>query len=120
MVHAQRVQAEAAPTCDARAIEGRYSGQLPGDDGQEAEKIGLVVTAQGQEKYAATFYYGGLPEERARPPTPRDTVALTGHCRDFTLVLTGAIPVRLQYIHGRFTALDDADDYRGHLTQVIR
>lgn len=106
--------------CDARVIEGRYSGQLLFHDGSDPERVGLVVTAEGHEQYTATLYHGGLPEERAGPLPDLGTVALSGRCRDFTLVLTGAIPLRLQYIHGRFTALDEANDYRGHLTRVTR
>jgi hypothetical protein len=116
----QPAQQQEAPMCDARVIEGRYSGRVLFDDGQDAERVGLVVTAEGQEKYAATLYHGGLPDERAGPLPDLGTVALTGSCRDFTLVLTGEIPLRLQYIHSRFTALDEANDYRGHLVRVAQ
>lgn len=100
-------------------FEGEYKGQLLAEEG-EAVDVGLAVTAAGDNEYRAVLYYGGLPRDRSGPTADGDTVELEGTYEDFTLRLVGEVPFRLQYIHGRFTALDEENSYRGHLDRVVR
>jgi len=110
------------------AFEGEYAGRLmvkgatdkgPGSV-PDAVDVGLEVTALGADKYKAVLYYGGLPRQRSSPVPDQDKVELDATYRDFTLVLTGKRSLRLQYIHGRFTALHDNNNYMGHLARVVQ
>lgn len=101
-------------------FEGEYSGQLLVEGEEESVDVGLEVRATGGSEYRAVLYYGGLPGERSEPASDEDTVELEGTYEDFTLRLEDDIPLRFQYIHGRFTALDEDNSYRGHLDRVVR
>lgn len=79
----------------------------------------LEVTALGEDRYKAVLYLGSLPRKRAPAAAAPRQVELAATYRDFTLVLTGERGLRLQYIHGRYTALDAHNDYRGHLARVV-
>lgn len=102
-------------------FEGAYRGQLV-TEGQEGElvEVRLEVRAVDGNEYRATLYYGGLPEERSGSIAGGDTVEFEGTYEDFTLRLKSeAVPFSLQYIHGRFTALDTENSYQGHLDRVV-
>lgn len=98
-------------------FEGEYRGQLL-VKGEAKMKAGLKVTAVGDNEYRATLYYGGLPRKQSGSIDRK--IELEGTYEDFTLRLEGNIPFKLQYIHGRFTALDEECSYTGHLEPVIR
>lgn len=102
-------------------FEGEYSGQIFIEDGNEAIEAGLKVTALGNNEYEGILYYGGLPEERNDPVGDDDIIELKGTYHDFVLRLSGEeIPLHFQFILGRFTALDEQNNYMGHLEKVIR
>lgn len=124
VVHVAAAQSPVAPGSaqepSSPEFEGEYSGQLLVEGGEEKVTVGLEVKAAGDDAYRAILYYGGLPDDRSGPVAVDDTVELTGTYEDFTLRLVGEAPLHLQYIHGRFTALDGANNYRGHLDRVVR
>ena len=117
---AEPPQSQVTQVSEDRAFVGMFAGQLLGQDGAAPVDVGLAVKAGPRDRYTATLYYGGLPGKAPRAAAAKaKTLALTGTYRDFTLVLTGKTPLRFQYIHGRYTALDDHKQYRGHLARVI-
>jgi hypothetical protein len=115
----QPPRSEVHQASEDRAFTGMFAGQLLGQDGAARVDVGLEVKAGARNTYTATLYYGGLLGKAPRSAAAKDRLALAGSYRDFTLVLTGKTPLRFQYIHGRYTALDDRNQYRGHLARVI-
>jgi len=102
-------------------LTGNFSGYVTMNDG-ELKKIGLIVTDQGQNVYQAVLHYGGLPWEQEDGEEGR-TVELQGKYSDYTLRLTshtGDFAWDLQFILNRYTALDNENNYMGHLERVIR
>lgn len=99
---------------------GDFSGYIFMEDGTEKKNVGLIVTDLGDNEYQAVLYFGGLPGEQGDSAAEARTVELSGTYSDYTLRLTGDFPLEFQFIHGRFTALDDMNSYMGHLERVIR
>lgn len=99
---------------------GDFSGYIFMEDGTDKKNVGLTVTDLGDNEYQAVLYFGGLPWEQEDSAAEARTVELSGTYSDYTLRLTGDFPLEFQFIHGRFTALDDKDSYMGHLERVIR
>ena len=99
-------------------LEGQFSGYIYEECNQRAA-IGLEVNAVDSTSYRATLYSGGLPEERSTPVPENDTTELDGTYDDHTLRLTGDTPLTLQFIHGRYTVLDEENNYVGHLERVL-
>jgi len=105
------------------SFEGEYSGKIFLEDGEKAIEAKLRVTNLGDNEYEGKLYYGNLPEELNDPDDPEnyDRIELRGTYQDFILRLEGeGIPLRFQFILGRFTALDEQNNYMGHLDRVIR
>jgi len=101
-------------------FEGMFSGHLY-MDGDESDRVeaDLLITQTSGDTYSATIYIGGLPEQGAAAADDEDTIELEGEYKDYTLRLTGEFPYELQFIHGRFTALDDENNYQGHFNRQV-
>ncbi|GEM_PF-2535118 len=105
------------------SFEGEYSGKIFLEDGAEAIEAKLSVTDLGDNEYEGILYYGNLTDELIDPDDSGnyDRIELRGTYQDFILRLEGeGIPLRFQFILGRFTALDEQNNYMGHLDRVIR
>jgi len=100
------------------SLAGNFSGYVTMQDGEQ-QKVGLIVTDQGDHVYHAVLHYGGLPWEQEEGEEGR-TVELQGTYSDYTLRLTGDFDWDFQYILNRYTALDNENRYMGHLERVIR
>ncbi|MEX2639139.1 MAG: hypothetical protein WD266_00535 [Balneolales bacterium] len=99
-------------------FEGEYVGKVLLDKTSEEVDVGVRVTNTGGNTYQATLYYGGLPDNGAGSDE-QDRIELEGTHHDYTLKLTGDIPLTFQFIHNRITALDSTNSYRGHLDRVV-
>jgi hypothetical protein len=99
-------------------LTGNFSGYVTMEDGEQ-RKIGLIVTDQGDDVYQAVLHFGGLPWEQEDDEEGR-TIELQGTYTDYTLRLSGEFPWDLQFILNRYTALDEENNYMGHLERVIR
>lgn len=117
---AAAVEANTMPPQPEVGMAGDFSGHIYLDEGNEKVKVGLSVTEVGEDEYEAVLYFGGLSWEQDADTGRQKTVKLFGTYTDYTLRLTGDFPLVFQFIHGRYTALDDKDSYRGHLEKVIR
>jgi hypothetical protein len=102
---------------EANRFEGRYAGHVW--LGHAREAVELQVSAEDKGAYGARLSFLQPRSGSERAIGDPATVDLAGVLNDYTLILKGDLPVRLQYIHGRFTALDDDNNYAGHLTRVV-
>lgn len=109
-------QAQERPSLE---IEGEYSGKLFTGDTSEIKDAGLVVTRDGN-KFHAKLYFGRLPMNNSSSASDQDIIELEGEYEDYSLILTGDFPLKIQFIHNRFTALDEENSYMGHLDRVVR
>jgi hypothetical protein len=112
----QDVGPQQARWAEANRFEGRYAGQVW--LGHAREAVELQVSAEGQGAYRARLSFVQPRSATGGTGGGATTVELAGILDDYTLVLEGALPVRLQFIHGRFTALDDDNNYAGHVGRV--
>ena len=92
-------------------FEGEFTGQLD-LNGEESDRVEaeLRVTSLSDNSYRATLYIGGGDD---------NAIQLEGVYEDYTLRLTGDSPYKLQFIHGRYTALDDENNYKGHFNRQV-
>lgn len=105
------------------SFEGEYSGKIFLEEDTEAIDANLRVTDLGDNEYEGILYYGNLTDELNDPDGfgNYDEIELRGTYKDFILRLEGeGFPLRFQFILGRFTALDEQNNYMGHLDRVIR
>jgi hypothetical protein len=101
-------------------LTGNFSGYITMENGNEKQRVGLIVTDQGDGLYHAVLHFGGLPWEQEEADSEDRTVELQGTYSDHTLRLTGDFPWNFQFILNRYTALDENNNYMGHLERVIR
>ncbi len=99
-------------------LTGNFSGYVTMEDGEQ-QKVGLIVTDQGDNIFQAVLHYGGLPWEQEEGEEGR-SVELQGTYSDYTLRLSGEFPWDFQFILNRYTALDENNNYMGHLERIIR
>lgn len=113
---------------ESEAVQEQQTSEMTGDYngyiflGEEHEKIevGLTVNERKDNEYEAVLYFGGLPDLPKEASTTQKTIELQGRYIDYTLRLRGNFPFTFQFIHHRYTALDDKNNYMGHLEKVIR
>ncbi len=111
------IYSEGGQELPAHPPEGEFEGFLLVNEEEEIIDVGLSVTVHENNTYHATLYYGGLPEN-TDSESYNNKIELQGMYRDFTLRFTGN-SYRIQFIHGRYTALDENNNYRGHLERVV-
>lgn len=104
---------------DANRFEGWYEGRVELPDEPKGVMAELQVTALGGSVYRGTLRIDNERRVASMSKSSDKAIELEGSLRDFTLVLQGD-GIRLQFIHGRFTALDEGNNYAGHLSRVFR
>lgn len=114
------VDAAIAQVVNEARLVGQFSGQLMLEDGNRRVDAELEVMPAGGNDYRATLNHDGLAANPSSTEGAEEGIELEGTFEDYTLILEGDFPLKLQFIHGRFTALDEENNYRGHLDSVVQ
>jgi hypothetical protein len=93
-----------------------WQGEYVGEVGEDRERLGLQVIAQGQGRFQAVVYFGGLPGDGWDQQEP---IRTTGQCKDGQIIFD-AQQGRAILENGAATIYDPQGTRIGRLTKVTR